>query len=173
MAVEIDLSRAGQGIVQVSDFPDIARAPIRTVLREEVRALARDWRAVIRAGGGRPALPGAPPHSQSGNLEASFRVRLPRTRRNVERASVETAWPRVAHAHLLESGTRRMLPRPFAVPTARLRYGEFVARIEAALEGAVQETNVATRISSQAAGLPGPSGARLPSGPRATSRALP
>ena len=143
MAIEIDLSAASRGIVRVADFPDLARAPIRTVLRDEANALLADWRASIRPGGGRPSLPGAPPHSQSGNLEASFRVRLPRGRRGGEVAYTQASRPLGAHAHLLESGTRRMLPRPFAVPAARRRYGEFVARIEAAIDQAAQATNAA------------------------------
>lgn len=153
MAFEVDLNDFERRIIRVANFPELARGPIRGELRDMSRTIATDIRTSIRPGGGRPSLPGAPPHSQSGNLEASISARMGRGRQRDERAYVLTRWPRGAHGHLLESGTDnrivkktsqnvgRVLPRPFAVPAATRRAGEFVARIQAAIDRTVAERN--------------------------------
>lgn len=153
MAFQIDLSQAGQGLIRVADFPDLARARVRNVLREQMLVIAADVRASIQSGGGRRSLPGAPPHSQSGNLESSVRPTLPRSRLREERAYVLTEWPRGAHGHLLESGTDerivkktgqkvgRVLPRPFLVPAARRHAAEFIEGVEAAIAQTIAEAN--------------------------------
>jgi hypothetical protein len=137
MAFQLDILDASRGILRVADFPDLAREPIRRALRETAEAVRADAAASIRRGGGR-SFPGQPPASDTGALLRSLRTRLARSRKRDERAY---AIAPEFYGFMLESGTRRIRPRPFIVPAAKRHMGDFVARIEAAINEAARQVS--------------------------------
>jgi len=138
MAFELDISAASRGIIRIADFPDLAREPIRQALKEVADAVRADAASAITHAG--RSRPGQPPASDSGALLRSLRTRLARSRKRDERAY---AIAPEFYGFMLESGTRRIRPRPFIVPAAQRHLGDFTSRIQAAVEAAVQRANAA------------------------------
>lgn len=139
MAFELDISGANRGILRIADFPDLAREPIRDALKQTADAVRADASSAIQRTG-RRSSPGEPPASDSGALLRSLRTRIARTRQRDERAYVLAP---EFYGFMLESGTRRILPRPFLVPAAQKHLGDFVSKVQAAIDAAVQRTNAA------------------------------
>jgi hypothetical protein len=137
MAFELDISGASRGILRVADFPDLAREPIRRVLKEVADAVRADAAASIGRAG-RRSLPGSPPASDTGALLRSLRTRLARSRKRDERAY---AIAPEFYGFMLESGTRRIRPRPFIVPAAQRHLGEFVAKVQAVIDDAARQVS--------------------------------
>ncbi len=136
MAFELDISGASRGILRVADFPDLAREPIRRVLKDVAEAVRADAAASIsRAGRSRP---GQPPAMDSGALLRSLRTRLARSRKRDERAY---AIAPEFYGFMLESGTRRIRPRPFIVPAAQRHLSDFVSRVQAAIDQAARQVS--------------------------------
>lgn len=140
MAFELDKSDALRGLLRVADFPDLAREPIRRVLKDVAEAVRADAAASIsRAGRSRP---GQPPAMDSGALLRSLRTRLARTRKRDERAY---AIAQEFYGFMLESGTRRgtrrIRPRPFIVPAAQRHFSDFVSRVQAAIDQAAKQVS--------------------------------
>jgi len=136
VAFELDISAASRGILRVADFSDLAREPIRAVLKEVAEAVRADASASIsRAGRSRP---GSPPASDSGALLRSLRTRLARSRKRDERAY---AIAPEFYGFMLESGTRRIRPRPFIVPAAQRHLSDFISRVQAAIDQAAKQVS--------------------------------
>lgn len=136
MAFELDISGASRGILRVADFPDLAREPIRRVLKDVAEAVRADAAASIsRAGRSRP---GQPPAMDSGALLHSLRTRLARSRKRDERAY---AIAPEFYGFMLESGTRRIRPRPFIVPAAQRHLSDFLSRVQAAIDQAARQVS--------------------------------
>lgn len=72
----------------------------------------RTGRTRIKIGkkGSFPSSPGEPPHVFTGNLKRSAFSKL------VKKGTAVRAGVKGPHAHLLEFGTKRMMPRPFIRP---------------------------------------------------------
>lgn len=137
MAFELDISDASRGIVRIADFPDLARRPIREALRDTAEAVRGDAARALLARG-RRSRPGESPSSDTGALLHSLRTRIARSRKQDERAY---AIAPEFYGFMLESGTRRIRPRPFIVPAARRHLGDFVSRIQAAIDEAAKQVS--------------------------------
>lgn len=73
-------------------------------------ALLADMVDIVGRSGSEPSAPGEPPHVQTGLLQLSM---------DTKRLDQGMRWligPRAPHAHLLEFGTVKARPRPFARP---------------------------------------------------------
>lgn len=139
MAFELDISGASRGILRVADFPDLAREPVRRALKDTAEAVRADAAATIGRSA-RRSRPGEPPGRDTGALLRSLRSRLARSRKADERAY---ALAPEFYGFMLESGTRRIRPRPFIVPAAKRYLDDFVRQVEAAINEAAQRTNAA------------------------------
>lgn len=137
MPFEVDTSDAERGLLQVADFVDLLRRPVRETLRGVAELVRADAATAIRRRG-RRSRPGESPSSDSGALLQSLRTRLARSRRADERAY--TLAPEF-YGFMLESGTHRILPRPFLVPAARRHVQDFVSRVETAISEAARQVS--------------------------------
>jgi hypothetical protein len=146
-AFEIDFTQAERGLLRIQDWADIVHEPIRHAIRvtaEDVKAAAAT--SISRQGPPRSVSPN-PPARDTGFLLRSLQIAINREKRKKgERAYVmsgklgQNTVKFAFYGFMLESGTRRMAPRPFLVP-ARTRYTSvFVARVQRAIDEAIRKS---------------------------------
>lgn len=139
-AFQIDISDAERGIIRIANLIELAAAPIREAMQETADIIKVDTVSTIQRPFPPRSRPGQPPHRVSGALIASMVSKMAKPRKNGMRAYVVSSNLKDRYAFMLESGTRRIRPRPFLVPAARRHTAEFVARVEKALELAIRQS---------------------------------
>jgi hypothetical protein len=138
VAFEIDITDALRGLIRLADFPDLARGPIREAVQQTAELVEATARPMISRQGPPRSRPGEPPAVDQGALVRSLRTRLMPSKKSGERAYVLAP---EYYGFMLESGTRRMRPRPFMVSAAQSQAEAFVAKVEAAIEQAAGQSN--------------------------------
>lgn len=158
-AFEIDFTAAERGILRIQDWADIVHEPIRHAIRETAEDIKDDVEATISRQGPPRSIGGQPPARDTGFLLRSLRIAIGREKRiKGERAYVmsgKSGQPTIKsrgkrgqiavkfafYGFMLESGTRRMPEaRPFLVPARGRHVGQFIARVEAAINKAIRES---------------------------------
>lgn len=123
--------REASGDVRDAVSKEVVATAIR--LRKDVVRSIQSGPAngAIRRNGSRASAPGQPPMSDTGRLASSIEF-------DQIGPLTATVGSRLAYAVYLEYGTRKMAARPFFRPAVERMRGEFVARLEAAISGAIR-----------------------------------
>jgi hypothetical protein len=139
-AFQIDTSDVERGILRVANLVDLVAGPIREAMKDVADTIRTDTISTISRQAPPRSQKRQPPARVTGALIASLRTKLAKPNRNGMRAYVVSSNLKDRYAFMLESGTRRIVERPFLVPAAMRHRVEFVQKVEAAIQLAIKQS---------------------------------
>lgn len=144
VTISLDLSQAQEGLLRLSKFTAVAEQGLRQAVQETAERIRDDFIRAIEGGAKsgrvylrkgrrhRASAPGQAPASDSGMLVRRTRVSV--SKRSISAGVV--AGPSDFYARFLESGTKRIRPRPALVPARDKHVQDFIDNVLNALDAA-------------------------------------
>ncbi len=142
IAFQVDASGADELFLRVANLPDLVRKPIQDALRVTAEDIRADAASSISAVGKRikAGQPPMLPFTDTGALLRSLKVTTSNSSKGLRARTGAFQLGNEFYGFMLESGTRKMRPRPFLVPAAKRHVTDFVNRVQAAVQTAISQS---------------------------------
>jgi HK97 gp10 family phage protein len=144
IAFQVDTSGVDELLLRVTNLPDLVKKPITDALRVTAEDIRADAAASISRVAPRRRPPhqgvGQPPFTDTGALLRSLKVTTSSRKGGLRAYTGAYQVGNEFYGFMLESGTRKMRPRPFLVPAAKRHLTDFVNRVQAAVQTAISQS---------------------------------